>query len=99
CLFDRLVQSLDFVHLLNLVKNHELAIGHGGKIIPLREEDIVDAIKKGIDVVMGKGSSTLLLKTLRHVYHINEDTIFKDPIAWSTALRKVCSKYGSNLIL
>lgn len=99
CLFDRFVQTLDLVHLLILVKYHSIAIGHGGKIIPVREHDIVDAIKRGIDVSMGKGYSTIILKTLQYVYGIDESAIFRDPVEWSNMIRKACSPKGANLIL
>jgi hypothetical protein len=99
CLFDRFVQSLDFIQLLILVKFHALAIGYDGKIMPLQEHDIIDAIRRGIDDFMGTGSSTLTLKTLEYVYNIDEDTIFRDPIKWSNTLRKVCGEHGDSAIL
>ena len=81
CVFGRFVQSLDIVSLLHLMKNHELAIGGDGRMIPLSEDDIVDALRKGMESVMGQGSSTLVLKSLQFVYHIGENDILANPSA------------------
>jgi hypothetical protein len=78
---------------------HGLAIRDDGEIMPLLDHDIIDAIKVGMDVVMGRGSSKLVLKTLQHIYSIDESAIFQKPVEWSNALKKVCGEHHANLIL
>jgi hypothetical protein len=81
------------------MKYHAFAIRNDGEMIPLPDHDTIDAIKRGIDVVMGKGSSKLIFKTLQHVYRIDESAIFQKPLEWNNTLTKVCGKHHANLIL
>ena len=99
CLFDKFVRSLDFVHLLILVKHHALYIDQNGRVIALRDRDIVNAIKRGMDISSGKGSSTLITKTLEHIHQIRENTIFEDPVKWRNMLMKTCGESTADLIL
>jgi hypothetical protein len=98
CVFDRFVQSLDLASLLILMKYHALAVRHDDKIIPLSDPDVIDTIRKGMGV-LGVGSSTLILKTLQHVYNIDERAILQEPFIWCNVLKKICGEDSANLIL
>jgi hypothetical protein len=97
--FDRLMQSLDFIPLMSFVKYHDLAVRHDGKIISLSQIDIINAVKTAMDAILNEGSSTLILKTLQHVYNLDEEAILREPDVWCTKLKKVCGEHTANLML
>jgi hypothetical protein len=98
CLFDKFVQCLEIVPLLHLLKHHQLAIRSRGEIIPLSEDDILGAMNRGIDAAMGDGCSTLLFKTIHHVYNIDENTLLLKPEVWHDKLKKLLGERSSALI-
>jgi hypothetical protein len=98
CVFDRFVRTLDIVSLLLLINHHKFAIGRDGQIMPLSEDAIMDAIKRALDFVMGDGSSSLILKTLRFVYHVYEDDILQDPSVCFGRIEKMLGEPSANKI-
>lgn len=99
CLFDRLLQDIDLVPLLNLLRNHKITIRPDGEMTPLSDHGVINAISRGIDAILGRGSSFLVMKTLFHIYNIDEVAILREPDVWCAKLTKLCGEYNANLIL
>jgi hypothetical protein len=98
CVFDQFVRSLDIVSLLLLMKHHKFVIGSDGQIMPISEDEIIDAVKRSLDFVMGDGSSTLILKTLQFVYHVSENDILHNPSACFGKFEKMLGAQSANKI-
>jgi hypothetical protein len=99
CVFNHFLQGLDLLPLLILARHHTLIVTSDGRIIPMSEHHILDAIKRGIDATLGVGISVIILKTLAYVYKIDESTILQDPVYWILMLKKVIGNEKADQVI
>lgn len=66
---------------------------------PYSHYEIMDAIRLGIDRIMGNGTSDLILKTMKLVYYFDEERIFRQPKLFVNTLVKLLGKDVTPTIL
>jgi hypothetical protein len=59
----------------------------------------IEKIKAAIDQTMGEGTSELVFKTLKLVYHIEEDTIISNPELFREKIKKLFGYPIAEMIL
>lgn len=97
CLFERFFRGLDTVPLLLLMKYHKIAIA-SNNVISVSQDEILDAIKRGIDSTMGERTSLLIFKTLLHIYKIDESFALRNPELWYSKLEKLLGTHNHDQI-
>jgi hypothetical protein len=80
------------------MRHHKLVLGIDGKVTSLSEENVVNAVRTGMDHVLGEGSSSLVFKTLQYIYHIREDAIFQNPSICFNKFEKMLGELAASKI-
>jgi hypothetical protein len=97
CMFERFFRGLETLPLLLLLKDHKIAI-RSNNTASVSEDEVMNAIKRGIDSTMGENTSLLVFKTLFHVYKIDESYVLQNPELWYSKLAKLLGTRSHDLI-
>jgi hypothetical protein len=103
------ISSLSLIIAILLNHNIIISVDYNNSIQPLSYKNInnnyekikiiTKSIKSGIDKMLGNNTSDLILKTLKLVYHIDEEDIIRQPDLFADKLVKVVGKSAADPIL
>lgn len=93
CCYDAAAFSkLGFKNMIHYLDYHEYTIYQGGVYLQWQPSMILTIIDRAIDDALGPGTSSLLLKTLKLIYHADRDSIVSQPELFEKMLQNVFGK-------
>jgi hypothetical protein len=100
CYFDaNTFSKLGLARIIHFLDYHEHVIYHGGIYLQWQPQMILEVINRSIDAVLGRGTSVLLEKMLKLVYHLDYDSVLlSKPELFEEHLRKMFGK-SADMIL
>ena len=84
--------KLGIANTIKFLNYHEYTIYQGGIYIQWHPLMVLEIINKAIDRVLGPGVSTILLKTLKLIYGLDDDTLLSQPELFEEKLQKMFGK-------
>jgi hypothetical protein len=98
CYTEKWIGSLSFADIIHLLNSHSGIIHKGGFSEPWNRRTFMAFITQGIEESLGSGSSYLLMKTLHHIYKIDEDVIWRDPQVFEEKTKRMFGKSADNIL-
>ena len=98
CYTEKWIGSLSFADIIHLLNSHSGIIHRGGFSQPWNQGTFMAFITPGIEESLGSGSSYLLMKTLHHIYKIDEDVIWRDPHVFEDKTKRMFGKNADNIL-
>ena len=81
--------KLGFADTIQFLNYHEYTVYQGGVYVQWQPHMMLEIINKAFDSVLGQGASVILLKTLKLIYGLDEDTLVSRPELCEEKLKKM----------
>ena len=98
CYTEKWIERLSFAEIIHLLNSHSGIIHKGGLSQQWNQRSFMAFISPGIEESLGNGSSYLLMKTLHHIYKIDEDIIWRDPQVFEEKLKRMFGNTANNIL-
>jgi|GEM_PF-3981434 len=66
---------------------------------PLYPSEMQELIRESIDNILGKGTSGLIIKTMKLVYHMDEETVVRRPQLFADTLERIVGENTASTVL
>ena len=86
-------------HLFSIINSHQCTMGSDWSYKEWRPGDAIALIGSGLDRALGAGSATLIFRTLKLIYKIDNDQIISTPQLLEDTLRKVVGEKAADVTL
>jgi hypothetical protein len=98
CYPDKWIKSLTFANIIHLLNLHSGIVQRGCFTQPWNRRIFISIIAEAIDEELGSGSSYLLMKTLHHIYKIDEDIILRKPQIFEDTIKRMFGRRSENIL-
>ncbi len=97
-------QILSMPILASILFCHDNKVGSTEKeepiiMQPLYASEMQELVRESIDDTLGKGTSSLIIKTMNLVYHMEEETVVKRPQLFADTLERIVGKNTASTVL
>lgn len=90
--------------LASILFSHDSKVARAGReeesiVQPLYPGQMRELIRESIDDILGQGTCDLIIKTMKLVYHLEEETVTRRPQLFADTLGKIVGKSAASTVL
>ena len=98
CFLPEALKGFKFTTLMSLAAAHQCAMDNNDDHREISDIVLLEAMRLGIENVLGRGSAKLVFQTMKMVYRIDEKAIISNPNVFEEKLRKVLGHASESVL-